>query len=239
MNFVGEHDNSYMDSSTDPDTDASRCGTPDLLCKHLRHFEVSANCDVEASTGDVCEKMITPTHRHVCTSMHACTSMHENIDINEILMGFDNLINICDAITENNDENNEEKHEHARFFTGAGTLHMEEARAGINNNETFDDLIDIYDKIINVESNVDDVTNNNDTEFNMTRIKKRTSFIRKNLTIDMTIVDGGEHEDLDNEDETFYEVELEIIDVKNVDDNKFKNILNKVENILDIIKSRE
>ncbi len=81
--------------------------------------------------------------------------------------------------------------------------------------------------------------NNNDTEFNMTRIKKRTSFIRKNLTIDMTIVDGGEHEDLDNEDETFYEVELEIIDVKNVDDNKFKNILNKVENILDIIKSRE
>ena len=83
--------------------------------------------------------------------------------IDDILMEFDNLIDICDIIIENNNENNEEKHEHARFFTGAGTLHMEEARAGINNNETFDDLIDIYDKIINVESNVDDVTNNNDT----------------------------------------------------------------------------
>ena len=75
--------------------------------------------------------------------------MHENINIDDILMEFDNLIDICDIIIENNNENNEEKHEHARFFTSTGTLHMEEARAGINNNETFDDLIDIYDRIIN------------------------------------------------------------------------------------------
>ena len=43
------------------------------------------------------------------------------------------------------------------------------------------------------------------------------SFIRKNLSIDMTICDG-EVEDMDAEDSKVYQVEFEIIDPKKVED---------------------
>lgn len=67
------------------------------------------------------------------------------------------------------------------------------------------------------------------------RHKKRTSFVRKNLSIDMTVV-SGDPDDLDDENEESYEIELEIVDPKKVNDNDtFYNILYKVECILKTI----
>ena len=59
----------------------------------------------------------------------------------------------------------------------------------------------------------------------MKKTKRRMSFIRKNLSIDMTVVEG-DVEDLDTEDPNSYQVELEIIDPSLVkDDNELFNIL--------------
>lgn len=72
-------------------------------------------------------------------------------------------------------------------------------------------------------------------EMDQIRSKKRKSFIRKNLSIDMTVV-SGDPNDLDCEDESRYEVELEIIDptkVKNRDE--LYNIIYKVFDVLKII----
>jgi hypothetical protein len=60
------------------------------------------------------------------------------------------------------------------------------------------------------------------------------SFIRKNLSIDMTVVEG-DVEDLDTEDPNSYQVELEIIDPSLVkDDNELFNILHKVKDVFNI-----
>jgi len=68
------------------------------------------------------------------------------------------------------------------------------------------------------------------------RTKNRTSFIRKNLSIDMTIV-TGDPSDLDCEDEARYEIELEIIDPKNVKDrNELFNLVQKVFDVLKIVE---
>ena len=67
------------------------------------------------------------------------------------------------------------------------------------------------------------------------RHKKRVSFVRKNLSIDMTVV-SGDPDDLDDENEESYEIELEIIDPTKVNDNDtFYNMLYKVECILKTI----
>lgn len=67
------------------------------------------------------------------------------------------------------------------------------------------------------------------------RNKQRTSFIRKNLSIDMTVV-SGQPEDLDCEEPHSYQVELEIIDPKKVsNDNDLYNIVHKVHNILEVL----
>ena len=64
------------------------------------------------------------------------------------------------------------------------------------------------------------------------RNKNRISFVRKNLSIDMTTV-TGQPDDLDDESEMSYEVELEIIDPKIVNDkNTLYNIIHKVECVL-------
>lgn len=64
------------------------------------------------------------------------------------------------------------------------------------------------------------------------RHKKRVSFLRKNLSIDLTVV-SGDPDDLDDENEESYEVELEIVDPTMVNDNDtFYNLLFKVECIL-------
>jgi len=64
------------------------------------------------------------------------------------------------------------------------------------------------------------------------RHKQRVSFLRKNLSIDMTVV-SGDPDDLDDENEESYEIEMEIVDPTKVNDNDtFYNILHKIECIL-------
>jgi hypothetical protein len=74
-----------------------------------------------------------------------------------------------------------------------------------------------------------------DAVFDDMRVKKRTSFIRKNLSIDMTHV-TGDPDDPDSENSDTYEVELEIINsekVKNKDE--LYNIVYKVCDILKLV----
>lgn len=74
-----------------------------------------------------------------------------------------------------------------------------------------------------------------DEEMENVRVKKRMSFIRKNLSIDMTIV-TGDPTDLDCEDEARYEIELEIIDPTKVDTrDTLYNIVYKVFDVLKIL----
>lgn len=71
------------------------------------------------------------------------------------------------------------------------------------------------------------------------KMKQRLSFIRKNLSIDLTTCMGDTH-DMDSEDPVVYQIEMEIIDPKSIgDDRDLFNILYKVKdlfNILDISK---
>ena len=65
--------------------------------------------------------------------------------------------------------------------------------------------------------------------------KYRRSFIRKNLSIDMTII-SGDTKDMDDEDGKKFQVELEIIDPTKIEDEpQLFNILNKVSDILKIL----
>lgn len=67
------------------------------------------------------------------------------------------------------------------------------------------------------------------------RFKNRSSFIRKNLSIDMTIV-TGDPDDLDCEDEARYEIELEIIDPTKINNrDELYNIIHKIFDVLKII----
>jgi hypothetical protein len=69
------------------------------------------------------------------------------------------------------------------------------------------------------------------------RLKKRISFIRKNLSIDMTIV-TGDPTDLDCEDEAQYQIELEIVDPTKVKDTvELYNIIYKIFDVLKIIST--
>lgn len=72
-------------------------------------------------------------------------------------------------------------------------------------------------------------------DFDKTRVKKRHSFVRKNLSIDMTVV-SGDCDDKDSEDPYVYQVELEIINPKEVDSkNKLFNIIHKITDVLKIL----
>ena len=69
------------------------------------------------------------------------------------------------------------------------------------------------------------------------RSKTRHSFVRKNLSIDMTI-SSGDNADMDSEEEASYQIELEIIKPDAVDDiYKFFNIINKVSDLSKLILS--
>jgi len=73
-------------------------------------------------------------------------------------------------------------------------------------------------------------------EMDFMRCKRRTSFIRKNLSIDMTIV-TADPDDPDDESENFYEIELEIIDPLEVQSDKLLyNIIFKIQSILNILQ---
>lgn len=72
-------------------------------------------------------------------------------------------------------------------------------------------------------------------EADFARTRNRTSYIRKNLSIDLTVVQG-QQDDPDAEDDTTYEVELEIIDPKGVGNYKqFIAHLMKVDDLFKLL----
>ena len=76
-------------------------------------------------------------------------------------------------------------------------------------------------------------------EMDKKKNKYRLSFIRKNLSIDMTII-NGDVEDMDTEDPNRYQIEFEIIDPKLVtDDNMLFNIVHKIKDVFNILDSNK
>jgi hypothetical protein len=74
-----------------------------------------------------------------------------------------------------------------------------------------------------------------DTEASCSKSKKRWSFIRKNLSIDMSIV-KGDPDDKDADEDTVYQVEFEIIDPSKVQTrDELFNILYKTWDLLKLI----
>jgi hypothetical protein len=72
-------------------------------------------------------------------------------------------------------------------------------------------------------------------EMDRKRVKKRQSFIRKNVSIDMTI-SSGDVVDKDAEDPNHYQIELEIINPADVGcQEEFFNILWKVNDLLKLL----
>jgi hypothetical protein len=72
-------------------------------------------------------------------------------------------------------------------------------------------------------------------EFTSAKQRTRESFVRKNLSIDMTIISGNPS-DLDSEEEQSYQIEFEIIDPKLVrDQDTLYNIIHKVQDVLNIL----
>jgi hypothetical protein len=72
-------------------------------------------------------------------------------------------------------------------------------------------------------------------EMDRKRTKVRHSFVRKNLSIDMTI-SSGDNVDMDSEEEASYQIELEIVKPGDVDSvYKLFNIINKVADIVKIM----
>ena len=68
------------------------------------------------------------------------------------------------------------------------------------------------------------------------RVKSRTSFVRKNLSIDMTVV-TGDPTDLDSEEDARYEIELEIVaPAKVTGRDELYNIVHKVFDVLKIVE---
>ena len=68
------------------------------------------------------------------------------------------------------------------------------------------------------------------------RTKHRVSFIRKNLSIDMTVVQGDAC-DMDDEEENRYEIELEIINLNMIKNEKeLYNLTHKIFDILKIVE---
>ena len=66
------------------------------------------------------------------------------------------------------------------------------------------------------------------------RSKTRHSFVRKNLSIDMTI-SSGDSMDMDSEEECSYQIELEIVNPQDVqNDNELYNIIHKIDDLAKI-----
>jgi hypothetical protein len=72
-------------------------------------------------------------------------------------------------------------------------------------------------------------------EMDRKRSKTRHSFVRKNLSIDMTI-SSGDNVDMDSEEEAMYQIELEIMKPSDVDSiYKLQNILQKIDDLCKLI----
>jgi hypothetical protein len=66
------------------------------------------------------------------------------------------------------------------------------------------------------------------------RSKTRHSFVRKNLSIDMTI-SSGDSVDMDSEEECSYQIELEIVNPQDVqNDTELYNIIHKIDDLAKI-----
>jgi hypothetical protein len=73
-----------------------------------------------------------------------------------------------------------------------------------------------------------------DTVYEDMRVKHRTSYIRKNLSIDVTRVEGDS--DPDSETADSYEIEFEIINPKNVTDrDTLYNMIHKIRDVLNLL----
>lgn len=100
--------------------------------------------------------------------------------------------------------------------------------------QNFSDKNSLYDVRFSVSNEIP--TSKPDDEDADRMIEKyRRSFIRKNLSIDMTII-SGDTKDMDDEDGKKFQVELEIIDPTKIEDEpQLFNILNKVSDVLKIL----
>jgi hypothetical protein len=92
-----------------------------------------------------------------------------------------------------------------------------------------------YDLRFSVSTEVPCQKPGENTEYDDMRVRKRVSFVRKNLSIDMTVV-SGDSDDTDSEENERYEVELEIVAPQNVKDkNELYNIIHKIDDILKLL----
>lgn len=83
---------------------------------------------------------------------------------------------------------------------------------------------------------VDEDEEGEDEIMDFSRTKSRVSFVRKNLSIDVTQV-TGEPDDMDREEETSYEIELEIINPMDVTEERLLyNIVHKIFDVLKIVE---
>jgi hypothetical protein len=74
-------------------------------------------------------------------------------------------------------------------------------------------------------------------EYDMDRVRTKTrhSFVRKNLSIDMTI-SSGDNADMDSEEECSYQIEFEIVDPTKVSTrDEFFNIVHKINDLSKLI----
>jgi hypothetical protein len=80
-----------------------------------------------------------------------------------------------------------------------------------------------------------EIPTNGEYEMDRKRNKTRHSFVRKNLSIDMTI-SFGDNVDMDSEEEATYQIELEIVNPPDVDSiYKLQNILQKIDDLTKLI----
>jgi hypothetical protein len=80
-----------------------------------------------------------------------------------------------------------------------------------------------------------EIQTSGDYEMDRKRSKTRHSFVRKNLSVDMTI-SSGDNADMDSEEEASYQIELEIVNPKEVDSiYKFFNILQKINDLSKLV----
>lgn len=74
-------------------------------------------------------------------------------------------------------------------------------------------------------------------EMDKKKTKKRTSFIRKNLSIDMTEC-TGDSDDMDAEEMTTYQIEFEIINPREVENkDQLFNIIHKIKDLFNILSN--
>ena len=102
-------------------------------------------------------------------------------------------------------------------------------------NEDFKKLKDSpYDVRFSVSSETPLTTDIN-RDMDKKKTKDRMSFIRKNLSIDMTVCVGDSH-DMDSEEKVSYQIEFEIIDPSRIQtrDEMF-NIIHKIKDVFNLL----